>query len=56
MRRVAAWLWRDEQGGLISAEYLMLGTLLTIGLLLGISAVQQALLDRLQALAQLVMP
>ena len=47
-------LWRDHGGGLVAAEYLLLGTLLTIGLLVGIAAVQEALLDRLANLADLI--
>jgi Flp pilus assembly pilin Flp len=49
-------LFRDEHGGLIAAEYLLLGTLLTIGLIVGISSVQGALIDQLEALAQLIYP
>jgi Flp pilus assembly pilin Flp len=48
--------WRDERGGLVAAEYLLLGTLLTIGLMVGIGAVQAALLDRLANLAALICP
>jgi Flp pilus assembly pilin Flp len=47
-------LWQDEKGGLLAAEYLILGTLLTIGLLVGIYSVQASLLEKLQQLAQLV--
>jgi len=49
-------IWNDESGGLIAAEYLLLGTLLTIGLLVGIHSVQEALLNQLSALATLVSP
>lgn len=54
MVRLLRWLVRDEAGGLLSAEYLLLGTLLTIGLLLGINAVQSALLEKLLELAALI--
>lgn len=47
-------LWRKTEGGLIAAEYLMIGTLLTIGLLVGIRAVQAALLQELQDLVTLI--
>jgi Flp pilus assembly pilin Flp len=47
-------LWREDAGGLISAEYLLIGTLLTIGLLVGIAAVQSALLTKLGELATLI--
>ena len=49
-------LWQDQRGGLVAAEYLLLGTLLTIGLIVGISAVQEALLEKLIALANLICP
>jgi len=49
-------LWQDQLGGLVAAEYLLLGTLLTIGLLVGINAVQEALLEKLTALAALICP
>ena len=48
--------WKDESGGLIAAEYLLLGTLLTIGLMVGIHSVQEALLNQLAGLANLVNP
>lgn len=47
-------LWREDAGGLIAAEYLLIGTLLTIGLLVGIHAVQAALLEKLGELAALI--
>ncbi len=47
-------LWREESGGLIAAEYLLIGTLLTIGLLVGIRAVQGALLTKLEELTILI--
>jgi len=51
------WRLRDDQrGGLVAAEYLLMGTLLTIGLIVGISSVQDALLEQLDALAQLIYP
>ena len=51
---LARRLYRDQCGGLIAAEYLLMGTLLTIGLFVGIAAVQDALLDQLSALATLI--
>ncbi len=45
--------WNDESGGLICAEYLLLGTLLTIGLISGIRVVQSALLANLQDIADI---
>jgi len=49
-------LWQDRLGGLVAAEYLLLGTLLTIGLLVGINSVQEALLSKLGQLANLILP
>ena len=49
-------LLRDESGGLLAAEYLLMGTLLTIGLIVGIASVQDALLSQLQDLAVLIFP
>lgn len=54
MLRMMSRLWREAEGGLLSAEYLMLGTLLTLGLLVGISAVQSAMLTKLGELAAIV--
>lgn len=38
-----AGFWRDDSGALLSSEYLILGTILTIGLIVGISAAQIAI-------------
>ena len=54
MLRILSCLWRDAEGGLLSAEYLLLGTLLTLGLLVGIHAVQEAMLTKLGQLATTV--
>ena len=44
-------LWRDECGGLLSAEYVLLGTLLTLGVIVGLSAVRNAIVQELADLA-----
>jgi hypothetical protein len=54
VRNLMRSLWREDAGGLVSAEYLLIGTLLTIGLLVGIAAVQSALLTKLGELATLI--
>ena len=41
-------LWRDEAGALMSTEYILLGTLLTLGLIVGISATQTSLLSEME--------
>ena len=47
-------LWKDEAGGLLSAEYLLLGTLLAIGLIVGVKSVQQALISKIMMVAEIV--
>lgn len=47
-------LWRDEMGGLLSAEYLLLGTLLAIGLIVGVTAVEDALIAKISQIAAIV--
>jgi Flp pilus assembly pilin Flp len=54
--RLLRRLWNEDDGGLIAAEYLLMGTLLTIGLIVGIAAVQQAIINRLDFLACLIDP
>ena len=54
MTKLIRDLWREECGGLIAAEYLLIGTLLTIGLFVGIRAVQGALLEKLADLTLLI--
>jgi Flp pilus assembly pilin Flp len=41
-------LWLDESGTLLSSEYLILGTLLTLGLIVGISAARNAIYSELE--------
>lgn len=48
-------LWRDESGALLASEYLILGTLLTIGLIVGISSAQTALVTELEDFAQAIL-
>lgn len=47
-------LWRDDAGGLLSAEYLLLGTLLAIGLIVGVTAVEDALIAKISQIAAVV--
>ena len=47
-------LWNDENGGLLSAEYLLLGTLLAVGLIVGVKAVQSALIEKIADIAAVV--
>ena len=48
-------LWNDKAGALISAEYLLIGTLLAIGLLVGVGAVRAALIRQIHDLAGIVL-
>ncbi len=54
MSKTIREFWGDESGGLIAAEYLLIGTLLTIGLFVGIRTVQSALLEKLADLTALI--
>ena len=47
-------LWTDQSGGLLSAEYLLLGTLLAIGLIVGVTAVEDALIEKISKIAAVV--
>ncbi|MCA9178316.1 MAG: hypothetical protein KDB14_27835 [Planctomycetales bacterium] len=46
--------WNDECGGLLSAEYLLLGTLLAIGLIVSVKSVQHALIQKIAMIASVV--
>ncbi len=56
MKQLIAKLMCEEDGGLVAAEYVLLGTLLTIGLIVGVQAVQAGMLSKLAELATLVGP
>lgn len=46
--------WKDDNGGLLSAEYLLLGTLLVIGLLFAVHTVKDALITKIQMIVDVV--
>lgn len=46
--------WRDDSGALLSSEYLILGTLLTVGLIVGINAAQIAINEELDDYAHAI--
>lgn len=48
MRELYKQLSRDELGGILSSEYLVLGALLTLGLVVGMSAVRDTLVSELE--------
>lgn len=53
-------LWRrlrkDERGGLLSTEYIILGTLLTLGLIVGITAARNSIVTELEDYAASLRP
>jgi Flp pilus assembly pilin Flp len=44
-------LWKDDQGALIATEWVFVATILVIGLVVGLKAVQQAVLNELEEVA-----
>jgi Flp pilus assembly pilin Flp len=48
-------LWRDEAGSLLSTEYILLGTLLTLGLIVGIHAARNSILTELEDYAAAIL-
>jgi Flp pilus assembly pilin Flp len=44
-------LWRDDQGALIATEWVFVATILVIGLIVGLKAVQSAVLNELEEVA-----
>jgi Flp pilus assembly pilin Flp len=51
MRAHLSSLWRDEAGFIVSAELVLLGTLLVVGLIAGLSCVQEAVIGEYQDVA-----
>ena len=47
-------LWNDEAGALLSAEFILLATILVIGAIVGLKAVQEAIVTELADVAQAV--
>jgi hypothetical protein len=47
-------LWNDEVGALLSAEFILLATILVIGAIVGLKAVQEAIVTELADVAQAV--
>ena len=48
MKNIYQQLCRDESGGILSSEYLVLGALLTLGLVVGMSAVRDTLVSEME--------
>jgi len=53
-----SWLrafWRDEAGSLLTSEYLILGAILTLGLVTGISATRNSLVSEFEDYAAAIL-
>lgn len=48
MKTILRQLCRDESGAILSSEYLVLGALLTLGLVVGMSAVRDTLVSEME--------
>jgi Flp pilus assembly pilin Flp len=51
MRKLMLKLWSDDQGALIATEWVFVATILVIGLIVGLKAVQSAVLNELEEVA-----
>jgi hypothetical protein len=49
--RVLTQLWRDEQGFVVSAELVLIGTILVIGMIVGLATVRDQVVQELGDLA-----
>ena len=47
-------LWQDEVGGLLSTEYILLGSLLTLGLIVGLASIKTSIDTELDDYAEAV--
>jgi hypothetical protein len=47
-------LWNDEVGALLSAEFILLATILVIGAIVGLKAVQEAIVTELADVGQAI--
>jgi Flp pilus assembly pilin Flp len=47
--------WRDDAGTLLTSEYLILGTLLTLGIVVGVSATRTTLVSEYEDYAAAIM-
>lgn len=52
--RWLARLWRCQAGAIISSEYLILGTILALGLIVGFSAARDAIVSELRDYADAI--
>ena len=54
MRNLMLKLWNDDRGALIATEWVFVVTILVIGLVVGLKAVQQAVVTELEDVADAV--
>jgi Flp pilus assembly pilin Flp len=47
MRQILRRLWQDDQGALLATEWVLLATILVLGVIVGMVAVRQAVLSEL---------
>jgi hypothetical protein len=48
-------LWNDESGSLLSSEYILLGSILTLGLIVGITAARDSIITELEDYAEAIL-
>lgn len=51
MNRILGKLWRDDSGALLATEWIFIATILVIGLIVGLTAVQHAILNEFEEVA-----
>lgn len=54
MKLVISRLWNEQQGAIVSAEILMIGTILVIGVIVGLKSVRDAVVSELGDFAQAI--
>ncbi len=54
MNQVCVTLWNDESGFIVSAELVLVATLLVVGLIVGLSEIQYAVVEELNDVADAI--
>ena len=54
MRNIIRKLWNDERGALIATEWVFVSTIMVIGVVSGLKAVQQAVVTELEDMANAI--
>ena len=52
--KLLSLLWTDECGSLLSSEYILLGSLLTLGLIVGMTAARNSLVTEMEDYAEAI--